>query len=430
MDHSATLVPSAPVAPGQQATIGMTIRNGSAVVERYEVQVLGDAAGWSEAPPSVVVYPGQEQHVFLSFTVPERAIAGEVPVGILVTAQEANAQLTEETTLVVSPSHGLDTALVPMLSHGRRHGVHTLAVINRGNTPVTVAVEGAGDDVDVELARAETAIDPFGQVEVPVRVSHLRRSWLRPAGPSPFTVAATSDHGDQSVATGTHEAASRIPRWTPLAVVAALALLLALIAFTGSQDAKAIAGRAEDTAEAAETPISEQAKAINDLAAAQGKPPPLPPGSPGNPGELGPDGDGGSGNGSGGGGGGSGSGTGTGSGSGASSGGLTGDPFDRRFEPASASDEFQVPDGKLLGITDIVFENAAGDQGQLTLSRNGTVLLRADLAGFRDQDTHLVTPLRFKEGDKLTVAVNCTAPRAGNPTCSAAALVSGILADD
>jgi len=116
--------------------------------------------------------------------------------------------------------------------------------------------------------------------------------------------------------------------------------------------------------------------------------------------------------------------------SGTNAGGLVGDPFDRRFEPASASDEFEVPNGKLLGITDIVFENAAGDQGRLTLARNGTVLLRADLAGFRDQDTHLVTPLRFKAGDKLTVTTTCTAPGAGSPACSAAALVSGVLADD
>lgn len=33
-----------------------------------------------------------------------------------------------------------------------------------------------------------------------------------------------------------------------------------------------------------------------------------------------------------------------------------------------------------------------------------------DLAGFRDQDTHLVAPLRFKAGEKLVVAVTCTAP--------------------
>lgn len=42
--------------------------------------------------------------------------------------------------------------------------------------------------------------------------------------------------------------------------------------------------RADETAAAAETPISEQAKAINDLAKAQGLPEPLPPGSAGNPG--------------------------------------------------------------------------------------------------------------------------------------------------
>lgn len=430
MDHSATLTPPAPVGPGQPATMGLTVRNGGAIVERYDIRVLGDAAEWADPPPPVVVYPGQEEQLVLTLHVPERALAGEVPVGVLIAAQEASTQLTEETVLVVAPTHGLDTALVPMLSHGRRHAGHSFAVINRGNTPVTVGCEGSGDDIEVSLARSEIKINAFGQTEVRVRVSHQRRQWFKKAGPAPFTVVATSEPGDTSTANGTHEAASRVPRWTPLAVVVALALLLGGLALRGSQDAKAIAGRAEETAQAAETPISEQAKAINELAAAQGMPPPLPAGSAGNPGRLGPDpGGSGSGNGSGSGSG-NGSGNGSGSGSGSNASGLVGDPFDRRFEPASASDEYEVPDGKLLGVTDIVFENAAGDQGRLTLARNGSVLLRADLAGFRDQDTHLVTPLRFKAGDKVTVTVACTTPGGGAPACSAAALLSGVLAED
>ena len=432
MDHAATLTPPPPVAPGQTTTMSLTVRNGGTIVERYEIRALGDAAGWAEPPQPVVVYPGQEQPVLLTFRVPERAPAGEVPVGVLVTAQEARTQLTEETTLVVTPTFGLDVALVPALSHGRRRAVHTFAVLNRGNAPVTATCQGSGDDVTVEVGRAELPLEPYGQAEVPVRVSHDRRQWLRKAGPSPFSVVATSDHGETATAMGNHEAASRVPRLTPLVVVAALALLLAGLALRNAQNATSVALRAEGTAEAAETPLAEQAKAINDLAAGQGKPPPLPPGSPGNPGELAPGGGG-----SGGSGGGSGGSSGSGSGSGgsgsdgaANAGGLVGDPFDRRFEPASASDEYVVPDGKLLGVTDIVFENAAGDQGRLTLARNGNVLLRADLAGFRDQDTHLITPLRFKEGDKLTVTVACTTPGPGSPVCSAAALISGVLADD
>ncbi|MEO5680535.1 MAG: hypothetical protein ABIS47_12795, partial [Acidimicrobiales bacterium] len=288
MDHSATIAPPPAVTPGAVATIGVTVRNGGSVVERYDVQVLGDAAAWAEPPPSVIVYPGQEQYLSVIIPVPDRALAGEVPVGILVAAQEAQTQLTEETTLSIGPTWGLDTALVPSISHGRRHGMHSFALINRGNVPITVACQGQGDDLEVDAGSAGTAVGPFTQTEVPVRVSHLRRRWLRAAGPSPFTVAATSDHGEVSVGQGTHEAASRVPRWTPLAVVVALALLLAAFALRGSRDAKAVANRAEDTAAAAETPISLQAQAINDLAKTQGLPEPLPAGSPGNPGQLGP----------------------------------------------------------------------------------------------------------------------------------------------
>ncbi len=159
MDHSATLTPSPPAAPGHPAIMSLTVRNGGPIVERYDIRALGDAAGWVEPPQPVMVYPGQEHHVVLTFHVPERAPAGEVPVGVLITAQEARTQLTEETTLVVTPTFGIDASLVPTLSHGRGRGVHSLAVLNQGNCTVAVACQGSGDDVAVHLARSEVTVE-------------------------------------------------------------------------------------------------------------------------------------------------------------------------------------------------------------------------------------------------------------------------------
>ncbi len=77
MDHTATLAPPLPVDPGMTTTIGVTVRNGGPVVERYEVRVLGDAAEWAEPAPPIVVYPGQEEQLVLSISVPQRTVAGE-----------------------------------------------------------------------------------------------------------------------------------------------------------------------------------------------------------------------------------------------------------------------------------------------------------------------------------------------------------------
>ena len=415
MDVSAEVSEPAPVLPGQVTSLTITVHNAGRVVERYRIEPLGDAAEWVAPIEPPTSMPGTDAYAVAMVAVPARAIAGVIPLGFAVVAETSGERVVEETQLRVTPLTALEVALVPSLSHGRRSARHTVAVVNKGNVPTRVQLDAVGDDLALDVEQPEDPLPPFSQLELPLRVAHLRRQLTRQAGPTPCQVIATGDHDEAATAYGSHEAASKVPRWTPMAVLLALALLLGLWAFVVSHRANAKAVQAAADAAAASPPISEQAKAINDLAAAQGKPAPLPPGSPGNPvgGKTATT-----------------SGSSSGGSGGASTGGaLVGAPFDRRFEPGSGTDTYTVPNGKLLGITDLVLENAAGDQGRLVVTREGKVLFRADLASFRDQDTHLVTPLRITAGEALAVTVTCTTPGAGATACSAAALVSGVLAD-
>ncbi|MGH9120194.1 MAG: hypothetical protein ACRD0A_20700, partial [Acidimicrobiales bacterium] len=83
-----------------------------------------------------------------------------------------------------------------------------------------------------------------------------------------------------------------------------------------------------------------------------------------------------------------------------------------------------VPDGQVFQITDIVFQNPAGDTGQIQIRRDNTVLYQIGLANFRDYDYHFVTPLRFTAGQNVVFAVQCATAGTG-ANCTPAASFSG-----
>ena len=79
-------------------------------------------------------------------------------------------------------------------------------------------------------------------------------------------------------------------------------------------------------------------------------------------------------------------------------------------------------------MTDLVFENPNGNSGSLQLMRfnaaknQNQVLLSLRLENFRDLDFHFVTPLTFKENDKLELV--CT-PQTEGSACDASVYYSG-----
>ncbi|MGH9005969.1 MAG: hypothetical protein ACRDYV_22820, partial [Acidimicrobiia bacterium] len=71
------------------------------------------------------------------------------------------------------------------------------------------------------------------------------------------------------------------------------------------------------------------------------------------------------------------------------------------------AETFVVEEGKVFSLTDIVLQNPAGDGGTLEFRRGDAVILRVNLANFRDLDYHFVSPLVFQENQELVMAVSC-----------------------
>lgn len=101
---------------------------------------------------------------------------------------------------------------------------------------------------------------------------------------------------------------------------------------------------------------------------------------------------------------------------------------------AAAVGSYQVPAGKVLGITDIVVANFQGDQGLLTIKFGDQTITTIALETFRNQDYHWVTPIEVTENQTVTASVTCQQP--GTPAsgkqasqCHELLNVSGELSD-
>jgi hypothetical protein len=83
---------------------------------------------------------------------------------------------------------------------------------------------------------------------------------------------------------------------------------------------------------------------------------------------------------------------------------------------------YTVPAGHTLQITDMLIQNAAGDNGTLSLARGGSGLMQWSMADFRDLDYHWVSPVLFTGGSTVVMSVTgCT------NTCHPAVYYAGML---
>jgi hypothetical protein len=93
----------------------------------------------------------------------------------------------------------------------------------------------------------------------------------------------------------------------------------------------------------------------------------------------------------------------------------------------SACSVLTVPaNAKSYELTDVVFQDAAGDTGTVTLARGGQPMLVEGLDGSQPSiPISLAAPVVLKAGEKLTLTVDCW--NAGGRKCTPAALLLGVL---
>lgn len=417
MGASATLSALTAVAePGGEATLAVTVRNTGQVVDEITVDVVGAAGEWATVdPPTLRLFPGTEGSTTVTFRPPRDAAvaAGDVPFGLRVTSREdPDGSAVEEGVLTVAAFSDVTLELLPRTSRGRRRAKADVAIDNRGNAPLGIGMSATDPDAVLRLAVDPPAlIVEAGQaVFAKLDIRPVRRFWRGATKTLPFQVAAQPEGQAVVTTDGVFVQEQILPKWLLKALIALIALILLLVVLWFTLLRPTIESAAEDAVAEEIAPLE---KKVDAAAAAAEEPP--------------------------GGGGGGGGGAEPPAGeepageepAGGEPGATTlpanpladiGVSTDFRIvaDPATAPGDTQTysftdPDGQLLSLTDIVFQNPNGDIGRLEVLRGDDVLLSVGLANFRDLDYHFVSPVRFAAGEAVRVRVSCVSAGTATP---------------
>jgi hypothetical protein len=401
--------------PGGQSSFLVTVRNTGTVVDQFTVEVLGSAAGWATVtPPTVSLFPGADGQATVTFNPPRTAdvAAGEIPFAVKVTSHEdPEGSIVEEGVLVVGTFADLFAELLPRTARGRRSARYDMALDNRGNDRVNAVLSAIEPDERLRFTFQPPAVvaEPDTATFSQVVARPVRTFWRGSAVTIPFKIVVEPEGVAPLVVDGTMLQEPRLPRWFWKAVLLVLVLLLLLVVLWFALLKPTVESAAKDAAEdAVEEPLAQTEEALQDLAAKVGAAPPEIAGAGG-------EGEGG---------------TATEDPAGAQpgSGALAGDlgaPFDHRLAVSGSGvtdDAFDVPDDQTFSLTDVVFQNPAGDSGTVELRRDDIVLIRVNMANFRDLDYHFVSPIVIGQGHSVSLHVEC-----GGGSCSPAAYLTGFL---
>ena len=388
---------SVAVAAGERVELPLRVVNERDVVEDYQIEVLGVPAEWcSVEPQQFTLYPGTAQTATVDVHPPRASwvAAGESRLGVRVMPTEhPGDSVVHEAVIEVLPYLDTTAELVPRTSHGRRGAKHQVAIDNRGNTSVTVALAGdpGSDAVTVTPNPDLLTIGPGEAAFCDLRVRPTALMWTGPARTLPFAFTVSPPDSVPLSLDGTHVQDPVLPKWFFKALVGALALVLLLAALWAlllrptiesaakaavEEPMKAAAAEAASAKEAAAQAQQGKTGAEAAAAAAQtlvGQPPPPK---------------------------------------------TVTAPFSGRLEVTAnagenKTDQFKLETGQTLSLTDLVLENTQGDSGLLTIKLDDkTTLLTQALETFRTTDYHYVTPIVFGDSAVLSLTVKCNKPGA------------------
>ncbi|MGI9644622.1 MAG: COG1470 family protein [Ilumatobacteraceae bacterium] len=397
--------------PGGTAALTLRLHNDAETDEVVKLRVAGELAPQTVLQSDTIYLdPNETFELPVIIDVGQTLTAGPHSSTIEVSNGEGSASVAEA-TIDVEESMGYGISLLPERSRSSAAGRHRVAVRNTGNTPVlvemraqsvdsfeTVETEEGTEVVEVldteiepkatiDLASPAVNVYPGDEAKVEIRVVPAERFWNGAIRPHLFVVDVLASDGTSHRLNGTFDQGPRLRPWVvPALVGAGLAMLLFTIAwFTLLRPA------VEDiaTEKAVEAILADRA-ALQDRidalqrAAAEAEELPL------------------------------------------------GEPADLRLSASaapggSASESFAVSAGRILSVTDVVFQNPTGAVGTMSLRRNGEILLESEMANFRDLDFHFVAPLQFEGGSTIEMRIDCTEPGPNQAECSGAATIIGFV---
>ncbi len=440
--------------PGAETSCTLRLRNTGMVVDQVLLDVLGDARPWVTVEPAQLnMLPGSDAQARVIFRPPRSSAvaAGITPFAVRAMSSEDPAGSTiEEGAVEVGRFSDLRAGIAPAKARGSSAARFKLIVQNEGNAPVHVATSVSDPDLLLEfrLKPANLTAQPGTATFVHLRTAPKRRFLRGQDRPLPFQALLQADDGAPATVNGVMVQEQVLPSWlmpaiaTAAVVVAALAVLWFTVLkpevhtmATQAVDAatKQLSSSASQANKAAQA-ASVSAKQANSAAAV----------AAGN----------GSGTGSGGSGSPSASPTPTPSTTkGAKPGTKKGSPANKKKPPAKkpaagstaaapapvaqllqvtdppsagfSTQTFQIPAGKTLTVSDIVFENPAGDTGLMQIRMGSTPIFVFGLANFRSFEYPFAQALVFTHAAPLVLAVECRNP--GTTACTDAVSFNGFL---
>jgi hypothetical protein len=383
---------SVTVEPGGEAVVSIRVRNTGRVVDQFALQVLGDPGEWAAVePPTLSLFPNTEETATIRFKPPRMSAvaAGERPFGVRVVSREdPEGVAVEEGSVVVGVFRDTSAELVPRNSRGSYSASHELAIDNNGNVPVEVFVRGTDPDAALTFRSRPPGLQvgPGRAGFVRVRVTARSLFVSGPARSHPFQLHVGSADQPPLAVDGSmvqEPLVNRVVR--NVAVGAALALVGALLLW---QFVLRPAVQSAATSAVA-TPLAQQSSAIAALqhqASSGGGGGQTPKAGGGTPTPVA-----------------------TAGGGGGTGGNASGQSFARRLDQSGGGrNQYRVPAGTTVSITDLVFQNPGGDHGTVLLQRNGTTLLVENLDDFRDLDYHFVSPITLSANETIDLAVQCS----------------------
>jgi hypothetical protein len=425
------------VAPGDSVTTELRVANNGHVVDEFTVQPLGDGADWIESiPPSVSLFPGADEIVTIRFAPPREpgTVPGPTPFALKVLSREdPTGSIVEEGVIDVGAFDERSIELHPMTVTGRFGARYELAVDNRGNQAIEVALAASDPQAacDYRFADAFVLVEPGSAVFTRLKVKPRVRIWKGASAPHQFQVLASNaltsiadtddlpPPGSPETATeprpavaddlhapimapGTYVQQAILPPWILKAVLLTIAAIIVLWILWKTLLQPTVESTARDAVAAPIADLNDRIEAVETtLPADAGGSAPVD--EEGGGGEPGPDAGGADAD----------------VPVGADPGGSTevetfatpfGDPVDFQLGdrvPAGASTPFTGAVPGDFSLTDLIIQNPRGDIGFVTISRGADQIFVSALENFRDLDRHFVAPYLFPEGENLTMTITC-----------------------
>lgn len=390
------------VAPGTTAVLRMVVTNLADTTDSFVLTPVGMAAGWATIQPAVLtLFGGAQDTIEVELRPPllPSTTAGPTSLSVRIAPQQdPDNAATAETTIVIGASFDRRINVLQPAQRGRRGATYEMMLENRGNTQASCRlhlVDPSGR-VDGTFDPPAAGIEPGSSTLVRLKVRANGLLWRRHPRTIPFRIDADQPGSPTASAPATFVQTPMVPERLVGKLIAS-AGVAALLAGAWFGLIKPAIRDAADDAVADIEPIATLAPSESTL-----------PDDPGEPSET------------------------TVPGQALDQGTIVNFQLPVSVAQAqSDSNEYTVPAGKRLQVTDLIIQNPQSDQGTLTVSRGTSTLLGYNLLFVApDVFVPLVTPLELAPGEQLVVTVACYG--VGDPTataCNPTVLVSGVLVD-